>query len=314
MPIRTLLTAVTLALVSPLAIAKSELETLRTRCAEQERQIKELEEENSKLRQMNGLNSKYATRPVTATAAAQPGAASAPVAETATHSPKATGTATYTVKKGDSWERIARKFGTREDKLADLNGTKSTAMLREGQRIKVPSSAAQEAPAPQTAQTPAPAAKTGIYQVKQGETYYSIGKKLGIPPEKLEAANPTIKATALRPGLDIKLGATAGTPAAISTQPASATKTPPATSVSAPAPTKAPAHATTATRPTPATSTQQPPRSSPKPIMINETISVGEFAAKHNTTVARLNSLNNLDLVESTVLAVGSELYVPAQP
>ena len=52
MPIRTLLTAVTLALVSPMAIAKSELETLRTRCAEQERQIKELEEENRRLKQM----------------------------------------------------------------------------------------------------------------------------------------------------------------------------------------------------------------------------------------------------------------------
>ena len=309
MPLRTVLTAVTLALVSPLAIAKSELETLRTRCAEQERQIKELEEENSKLRQMNGLNSKYATRPVTATAAAQPGHASGPAADTATQVPKPSGTGTYTVKKGDSWERIARKFGTREDKLADLNGTKSTAMLREGQRIKVPSSAAREAPAPQTAQTPAPAAKAGIYQVKQGETYYSIGKKLGIAPEKLEAANPTIKATSLRPGLSIKLGTTAEAPAA--GHASAPTKSVSASPVSKPAPSSAPAPDASISRPAPA---PQPQRSSPKPIMINETITVGEFAAKHNTNVARLNSLNNLDLVESTVLAVGSELYVPAQP
>lgn len=312
MPIRTLLTAVTLALVSPLAIAKSELETLRTRCAEQERQIKELEEENSKLRQMNGLNSKYATRPVTATAAAQPGAASGPAAEAATQTPKTSGTASYTVKKGDSWERIARNFGTREDKLAELNGTKSTAMLREGQRIKVPASARQETPAPQTTPRPVTEPKSGIYQVKQGETYYSIGKKLGISPEKLEAANPTIKATSLRPGLNIKLGKTAETPSAASPQPSAPAETAHAVPASKPAPPSAPA--TAVSRPTQPAPVQQPLRSSPKPIMINETISVGEFAAKHNTTVARLNSLNNLDLVESTVLAVGSELYVPAQP
>ena len=40
----------------------------------------------------------------------------------------------------------------------------------------------------------------------------------------------------------------------------------------------------------------------------------GEFAAKHGTDAERLNALNGLDLTTATVLAKGSELYVPAQP
>jgi ribosomal protein L7/L12 len=37
-------------------------------------------------------------------------------------------------------------------------------------------------------------------------------------------------------------------------------------------------------------------------------------AAAHGTSTAKLNALNGLNLNSSTVLAKGSELYVPAQP
>jgi hypothetical protein len=40
----------------------------------------------------------------------------------------------------------------------------------------------------------------------------------------------------------------------------------------------------------------------------------GEFAAQHGTDIDRLNELNGLDLSSATVLAQGSELYVPGQP
>jgi hypothetical protein len=48
--------------------------------------------------------------------------------------------------------------------------------------------------------------------------------------------------------------------------------------------------------------------------MIEVEMTYAEFAAQHGTNVARLNELNGLDLTETTVLAKGSELYVPAQP
>ncbi len=48
--------------------------------------------------------------------------------------------------------------------------------------------------------------------------------------------------------------------------------------------------------------------------MIEGEMTYGEFATKHGTDAARLNALNGLDLTTATILAKGSELYVPAQP
>jgi hypothetical protein len=50
------------------------------------------------------------------------------------------------------------------------------------------------------------------------------------------------------------------------------------------------------------------------PITIDGEMTYEEFAAKHGTNPERLNALNGLDLSNATVLAKGSELYVPAQP
>jgi hypothetical protein len=45
-----------------------------------------------------------------------------------------------------------------------------------------------------------------------------------------------------------------------------------------------------------------------------ESITYADFARRHGTTVQRLNSLNYLNLPETTILARGAELLVPAQP
>ena len=49
-------------------------------------------------------------------------------------------------------------------------------------------------------------------------------------------------------------------------------------------------------------------------VTIEGEMTYGDFAAKHGTDAERLNALNGLDLTTATVLAKGSELYVPAQP
>ncbi|MEI6177410.1 MAG: hypothetical protein WCS43_11010, partial [Verrucomicrobiota bacterium] len=49
-------------------------------------------------------------------------------------------------------------------------------------------------------------------------------------------------------------------------------------------------------------------------IRIESQMTYGQFASNHGTDVTRLNDLNGLDLTTATVLAKGSELYVPAQP
>jgi hypothetical protein len=49
-------------------------------------------------------------------------------------------------------------------------------------------------------------------------------------------------------------------------------------------------------------------------VTIDGEITYGAFARMHGSDVSRLNALNGLDFDNSTLLARGSELYIPAQP
>ena len=49
-------------------------------------------------------------------------------------------------------------------------------------------------------------------------------------------------------------------------------------------------------------------------ISITEKITLGDFAAKYNTTPEKINAINGLALSRVTMLAKGSELYVPDEP
>jgi hypothetical protein len=61
-------------------------------------------------------------------------------------------------------------------------------------------------------------------------------------------------------------------------------------------------------------STPDKPEKKIRSVMIEGEMTYGDFAATHGTDTNRLNDLNGLDLTQTTVLAKGSELYVPAQP
>jgi LysM repeat protein len=330
-----LFSIVVAALGVPLASGKTELETLRARCAEMERQIRELEQENSKLREMNGMTAKYPVRPMPAsTTEAAPAQTSRTADDTAAPKQSATAT-TYQVRKGDSWERVARQHGITPKALAEMNGATADSILHEGRSIKVPGGTANAAAVPAD---PAPRATPGrSHKVMAGDTYYAIGKKYNIPVAVLEAANPNIKATALRPGLVIRLDRPTAQTASAANTPSVPRQTPPATP-QAPAPQIAPkttpktmpattesptprlaAAATAMTEPRLTVSTPPPQTtikstSEVRSVPIMESITYADFARRHGTTVQRLNSLNYLNLPETTILARGAELLVPAQP
>ena len=117
-----------------------------------------------------------------------------------------TGGGNYTVQAGDSYWRIANKYGISISELQRLNGT-SNYFLYPGQSIKVPGGgAAAETLAPTPApvsQTPAPAespapaaaasnasqASGGSYTVQAGDTLYSIARRNGVDVYKLIANN-----------------------------------------------------------------------------------------------------------------------------
>jgi LysM repeat protein len=316
-----LFTALSLVLATSPTFAKSELETLRALCAEQERQIRHLEDENMKLR--DGRESS-APRVQSDLKPTPPPAAEV---EAPTRSQ-----ATYVVKSGDSIDKIARKVGTSPSQLAKANGLKSTAMIHPGQKLKVPGKTVA-ATAPATTQAGGSSAKS--HTVRQGETFYSISRKHGISTAALVAANPTVKPSALRPGQVLRLGGSGPSTALVSTPasqikasttaekaPAPAVKSPEVRPYSAPA---APVARTEAVEPPPAPApapapaaeeetAPAPPENKFRAVTIDGEMTYGAFAAKHGTDAERLNALNGLDLTTATVLAKGSELYVPARP
>jgi len=213
-----------------------------------------------------------------------------------------TNAATYTVKPGDSFAKIARNTGCTPADLAKTNGLQLTSVIHPGQKLKLPGKVA------------APSAGTveGSHIIQAGDTFTAISRRYGVPLDALLAANPGIKPETLKPGQKILLAASpepesrqpvasappANTPAAVpppaSPAPASTPESSEATDVPVPAPDQAEGKIQT--------------------VMVDAEMTYGEFAAKHGTDIARLNDLNGLDLASSTVLAKGSELYVPGQP
>jgi LysM repeat protein len=297
-----LIATLTMGLALPKASAATELETLRARCAEQEQQIKDLQAQLQKL------------QPATSEAAAR----STPAATTEA-------ARIYVVKPGDFLERIARKTNCSAAAIAKANNMKPTKMLHPGQKLKLPAGTSNQATT-----SPAPSAPSSLagktHTIKQGETYYSLSRKYGISVDSLIAANPHAKAPALRPGLVIRLSAAPAqpskAPAATASTPAPSTKP-----VPAPSPTPKPTPKPTAPAEMPKETAKTPPASSPqepaapaapekkiRSVTIDSEMTYAEFAAKHGTDTDRLNDLNGLDLTSTTVLAKGSELYVPAQP
>jgi LysM repeat protein len=233
-----------LALSGPV-LAKPELELLRERCAEQERRILQLEEENARL------------RGVPTAAKTTPAPTDKPLPSTTAAAPAQKQNPSYTVRKGDTLERIARKTGVSVKTLSQLNRLTASTLIHPGQTLKLPAVAKKESPTP----SPAPATVS--------------------EPKPKEAAAPASKT--------ISNPAPGAVPAA----------------KSEPAPEKKPAATQTASG---------SERSVIRSIIIQNETTYGDFAGTHGTTIERLNELNGLSLGRSTVLAKGSELYVPAQP
>ena len=302
---RTLPLLAALLLSSPIALASTELELLQDRCAEQERQIRSLEEENSRLK---SLMDTAAATPVARTQASADEKAPAVTGNTA---PSEAAAPSYgTVRPGDSLTKLAKRHGTTPETLIKLNKIKNPSLIGVGQKLLLPSKEASPVPRSST-----PVGSSHI--VKNGETFYSIARRHSLSVESLAAANPDVKATALRPGQKLQLTRTSDAPAA-SAKPSAVAMSAPAAKPELPATTASAVSQpdTAAAAPAPLESASRMVNSTPriKSVLVTEEIDFGTFAAAHGTTTEKLNALNGHHLKSSTVLAKGSEFYVPAQP
>ena len=260
------------------ALSATELERLRALVAEQEMQIKQLEFKIARLTDTSP--------PTHAAAPSEPARATS-------------SSTTYTVKAGDSLERIARKQGRSTAELAKFNGLKPASIIHPGQKLKIPGTA----PIPSSSSVPS-SDNSITHTVAAGDTFYKIATKHGVTVDQLIASNPGVNHKALRPGQIIKINKPA------SQQTTKATAAPPSKAIA-----EAPSFSQSASMPVSnVPAAVEKPRASDRPIKIEKEITYGQFAVLHGTTTRRLDELNGLELDASTVLAQGSELYIPVQP
>jgi LysM repeat protein len=264
------------------------------------------------------------------------------------------GATTHVVKSGDNLYRIAQNYGVSLKQLQSANPGASVQSLRIGQKLTIPTSraaaplATSEAPLAQSSSAPAPrAGASGTYEVKAGDNLSKIAQQQGTTLAQLQAANPNLNPHRLGIGQVIQLPESAAkasessatlassynaspAPAAIErTEPAEQSVPPVAKEEPAPAPQpatvaemQAPVKEAT---PEPVSTPQtvnnpttepaaQPAASTYRLIKTTRELTLAEVAKENNTTTDKINALNGWSFSPQTLLAVDSELYIPAQP
>ncbi|MFI4964832.1 MAG: LysM peptidoglycan-binding domain-containing protein [Caulobacterales bacterium] len=111
--------------------------------------------------------------------------------------------ATYTVKTGDTLEKIAGKAGVSIDDLRRLNGLKKRSLLHPGQVLKTAAATRPAAKAGKASKGEAAAKKD--YVVVRGDTLFSISKRLGVSIDDLRAANGLSARAQIHAGQTLRL-------------------------------------------------------------------------------------------------------------
>jgi len=105
---------------------------------------------------------------------------------------------TYTVQKGDSLAKIAKKHGLTPRQVLNANSLDNPNKLKLGMSLTIPGKV--------TASKKATPAKTsGGYIVKAGDGEWTIAKKLKTTPKLLRAANPGVNFAKLLPGVQLSV-------------------------------------------------------------------------------------------------------------
>jgi murein DD-endopeptidase MepM/ murein hydrolase activator NlpD len=112
-------------------------------------------------------------------------------------STKTQGYAIYKVKKGDTLQTIAEKFGVDVQELKSFNNLKSEK-VKEGQELKIPAKGTAKKQKKETQEY-------GTYVVQKSAKLEHVAKKLGVSQRELEELNPELKGKWLTKGTVVKV-------------------------------------------------------------------------------------------------------------
>lgn len=111
----------------------------------------------------------------------------------------------YKVRRGDTLSSIARKHGISTKQLASLNGLKTKSHLRPGQRLSVNQIASKNDRSSRIANRSSGKgkgkAKRISYEVRKGDTLFSIGKRYNVSVKQIKNWNGSSRN--IRPGQDL---------------------------------------------------------------------------------------------------------------
>jgi lysozyme len=118
---------------------------------------------------------------------------------------------TYTVIRGDTLAKIARKFNVTPESVVALNALPNPDIVTPGQELKIPGQSPTQSPAAQPAT--GSSASPSTYTVKPGETLFGIATRLGVSLAALQQANDISNADQVYSGQVLKIpgGATEST-------------------------------------------------------------------------------------------------------
>lgn len=174
--------------------APDTISVLRRQVEEQERQIRQLEVENERLRSMLTQSERRVGNPLAGTkVSGRPG-------EVAARKPDSE--EVHIVAKGETLAEIAAEKRVAVDSLVALNGIADPSSIRPGQRLQLP----KRTPASsQAANKDARPPDHGGHTVQAGENLFRISLRYGVRLDELLAANPSIDPHRLRIGQQVRI-------------------------------------------------------------------------------------------------------------
>jgi LysM repeat protein len=110
----------------------------------------------------------------------------------------------YTIKQGDTLYAIAKSLNTTVAAIEAANPGIQPSNLQIGASIKIPAGSGGGL------QTHQPVSQATQYTIQQGDTFYVIASRVGIPIEAIESSNPGVDPSKLQVGQVINVPQNAG--------------------------------------------------------------------------------------------------------